>query len=70
MLCEAQGHPDLFAIGDSTVKTPTVAQDSVDLFVVFGSGGLRQFPAHDVGGQVGQQFEVGHFHLARAGWTH
>ena len=33
----------------------------MDLFVVLGGGLLWQFAAHDIMGQVGQQFEIGHF---------
>jgi hypothetical protein len=46
MLGEAQGHLDLFAIADSTVEPPTVAQDAVGRLLTppsrsGGSGVLR-----------------------------
>ncbi|GBH10077.1 DNA polymerase III [Pseudomonas syringae pv. actinidiae] len=60
MLCKAQRHLHLFTIGYTAVKTPTMAQDAMNVLVVLGSRRLGQLPAHHVVGQISQQFEVRH----------
>ncbi|KMM85520.1 hypothetical protein TU78_09275 [Pseudomonas taetrolens] len=43
------------------MKSPAVAQNGLDLLIVFNHSRLWQFTTHNVVGQVGQQLQIRHF---------